>query len=306
MYGNEILMLCFLIVTGTIGILLNASFITVTLRKSQLRKEYSWFLCGMAGANLFYCLDNTVGQVIALLLDVDGQATFCQMVAVILGTNGLAAVCIQALLSLNRLVALVYPQFKMKFFSNIKNAIMLISIYIISFMSMICLMCTGDLGRMAGTVCGLKIESTPLSHMCFFFVPMSLSYSVSIFSGYKIFKFLKRHREAAQRQELRSQLQHAKEINRLIVIELVVPLSLETPALIVCLLTTVVYIPNLLVTFSICLFITHPVFDPLVVVFVMKPYRIFVKRMWRKCRGISEVAPLSILSTRGHLSTTKF
>lgn len=290
---DEILILCFIIISGPVGVVLNAAFITVTISKSELRKEYTWFLCGMAGANLLYCLNNAINQIIALVLGIGGESIFCQIVAVILGTNGLTAVCVQALLALNRFVALIYPQLKAKLFSNKKNAIMLISFYIFSLVLMIGLVFMNDMGRMVGTICGPKIEQMPLSHLCVFFIPMSLSYFICIFCGYKIFKFLKTHQQTAQRQEMRSQIQHAKEISRLIVIEIVVPLSLESPALFLSLLTTVLYIPNLVLTISICLFIIHPVFDPLVVVFVMKPYRNFVKRIWRKCRGVTDVEPMS-------------
>lgn len=111
---------------------------------------------------------------------------------------------------------------------------------------------------------------------------------------------VKSHQATARRQELGSKLAHAKEIIRLIIIELVVPISLEMPVLIACIVSGQVYIPPIIISVTVSLFITHPVFDPIVVVIVMKPYRNFARNCWRSFRGVTPIEPTTNVISTNH------
>lgn len=274
---------------------LNGLFIMFTIRKPELQKGYAWFLCGMAATNFIYCSNNSFAQIIVIVLNVNPKGVFCQIVGIILLTNGVGAVCIQPWLALNRFVSLYYSHLQSKLFSSRKNAAVLICTYIVCFIVSVILFVFGDMGRLGNTICGPEVESMAFSHVFLFAVPMFISYGVCIICAYKIFYLLKSHQETARRQALGSRLQDAKEITRLLIIELVVPISLETPVLLLCIVSSQVYIPKIVIAVSVCMFVTHPVFDPLIVVIVMKPYREFVKSAWHKYRGVNAVTPSLIL-----------
>lgn len=273
--------------------MLNAAFIIITIRKQELQKEYAWFLIGVAGANLMYCLNNAIPQVIIVVMDVEPTSTFCQVVGVVLLTNGVGAVCIQPLLALNRFVALYHSHLTAKIFTRRNNALMLAGTFLSCMCVSIGLVYLGDMGRLGNTMCGPQIETMAITHVCLFVAPMFVAYGICIFCGYKILYLIRSHQSEARRRELGSRLQDAKDIFRLIILELAVPISIEMPVLILCMISSYIYVPLVVIAFAFGLFITHPVLDPIVIVFVMKPYRNYIQSVWRSYRGTS-VEPTSV------------
>lgn len=293
MLGYHILILCFLFTTGPLGLILNATFIYFTIRHKELRKGYTYFLCAIMGINTIYCMNNFILQTIVIIFNIEATQILCTVVGLILTTNGIAAVCVQSLLAVNRFCSLHHSHLVPKYFSTRNNTSMLICTYIFCFSIAIIQMILGDMKRVGNTICGPAIESMAISHICLFATPMFLSYSICIFSGYKIFSLVKNHQAMMAQQEMRSRIQDAKEIVHLIIFELSVPIVLETPVLIISFLTEGVHVPPMVMSISVCLFITHPVLDPIIVVIVMKPYRNFVKQTWYKWRGITTVQQVS-------------
>lgn len=277
----EILTICFLLITGPSGILINLYFIIITLTKKKLHKNYSWFLCGMSAANLLYCANSSINQVIALWQDLDIKNGYCQIIGVVLVSTALSSMCMQPLIGLNRYVGLYYSNWQPKIFCPRNNATMIFSVYLVCFIVAVVLYIFNDMGRMGNTVCGPQIENMEISHVCFFAVPIVTSYCICIFCAYKILRLIRNHQSSAQ--EVGSKLQDMKEMFRLLIIELFLPITLETPILLFSLLSSHVYIPRLVIAISVCLFIIHPVCDPIVVFFVIKPYRIYIQQIWNKC-----------------------
>lgn len=289
--GYHILMIIFLFLTGPLGILFNATFIWCTLMKKELQKEYAWFLCGISMVDLIYCINNAVPQVIAIFLNVNPKGTYCQVVGVILLINGVGAVCIQPLLAMNRFISLYYSHLQTKYFSRRNNLLMLISTYLFCILVAAILFYLDDMGRMGNTICGPEIENMPISHICLFAAPMFLSYGICIFCGYKILYLIKSHQAEARRQQLGSRLAHAKDIFHLIILELVVPISLEMPVLVASIVSSQIYIPPFVIAATCSLFVMHPVMDPVIVVVVMRPYRNFVRKIWRALKGVTDIHP---------------
>lgn len=300
-----IVMLCFLVTTGPIGVLTNAAFIVLTLCKSELRKDYSWFLCGMSISNIMYSFNMAVPQVFVIMFDIDPKNQFCQVIGVIVLMNGVCSVCIQPFLSLNRFIMLYHSHLQGKYFTRTKILLMIISVYAICLALSLVLLAMGDVGRVGHTICGPQIEDMPISHVCLFTVPMFFSYGVSIYCGYKILNLINAHQTAARERDLGSRLQDAKDIFRLIVIELAVPICFETPALLSCMLSGVTYVPKLIIAFTVGLFLAHPLIDPIIVIVVMKPYRRCVMNIWLSLRGIQiiQVQPISTFARNTRLQT---
>lgn len=295
MIESNIVMLCFLLMTGPLGVILNVAFITLTLRKRELRKSnYAAFLCGMSIANLSYCSFNSVPQVVAILRDLDPNSDFCQLIGMSMIVNGVNAVFIKSLLELSRFVALYYSQLHGTIFSPRNNVIMILFTCLLWIALSVVLHILGDLGRTVGTVCAPNIERMPIGHFFIFASPLVLSYCISIFCAYKILFIIRNQQAAAVRLRLGSRLQDGKDIFRLICIELAVPTMLEMPALVMLLLTTQVYIPPVILTFFIGLFFVHPVLDPVIIVFVLKPYRTIATNIWSSVRGSNNNAVQTI------------
>lgn len=278
-----LLTLCFLIITGPLGLLFNVTFIVCTALKRELQKDYTWFLCGMCTLNAIYCFNTCTLQIAVIVLDINIYSNFCHVVGIILATSGVGGICVQPMLALNRYVTIYHSYYSKKIFNRRNNILMMCIAFLFVFTNSIVLLYFGDLGRMGNTVCGPQIENMPLSRATLLISPVILSYCICIFCGYKILYLLKSHQANARRVELGSGLQEAKEIFRLMIIELIMPLILEIPVVLFCLVSSQIYIPRMLIAVSVCMFVVHPVCDPVIVVFVMKPYTHFIRTAFHKC-----------------------
>lgn len=262
-----LLTLCFLPVTGPLAILFNVTFIVFTIIKKELHKDYTWFLRRMCTLNTVYCLNSCTLQVMVLVLDYQVDTPFCHVVGILLATFSLGGICVQPMLTLNRFVAIYHRYYERKIFNGRNNILMLCFSLLFVFTNAIILLLFGDMGRMSNTVCGPQIESMPLIHTALLTSPVIMSYCICIFCGYKILRLLKRHQANARRLELGSGLQEAREIFRLMVIELVMPLFLEISVVVFCWISSQIYVPRMMIAISICMFVIHPVCDPIIVVF---------------------------------------
>lgn len=292
MLDYYILVLCFLLTTGPLGVIVNCLFIYITVRhKNDLHKGYTWFLCAIMGINGIYSANDFLLQTIILVFDIQTTSPLCVTAGLLITVNGIAGVCMQPLLALNRYCSLFHAHLVQKIFTTRKNILMLICVYIFSFAMALTLMALGDITRIGNTICGPPIEAMPLHHICLFAAPMFGSYGICIFCGYKIFRLVQNHQKSSK--ELGSKLQDAKEIVRLIILELSVPVIIETPILVLSLVNGFAHlnIPYMIVSVCLCLFIIHPVLDAIIVCMVMKPYRIFLKRVWSKWRGKNNIQP---------------
>lgn len=287
-----ILMLFFLLITGPLGVLFNLSFIVFSLCKEELRKDYTWFLIGISVSNILYCFNMAVPEVIVVVLDIKPNNALCQVVGVIVLANGVSSVCIQPLLALNRFSALYYSHLQANYFSRRNIVIMLCAVYSICALLCIVLLALGDIGRLGNTICGPNIQNMAISHVFIFVMPIFIAHGVSILCGFKILYLIQSHQKVARRLELGNKIQDAKDIFRLIIIELAVPICFETPALVSCLLSSQVYIPQIVIVFTVGLFLTHPVLDPIIVVLVMKPFRNCAKEILMRIRGVTLVKSL--------------
>lgn len=277
---SDIMMLVFLLTTGPLGVTLNLAFIIFTCCKQELRKDYTWFLIGISASNIMYCINMAIPQVIVIILNVDQSSIFCQVVGVIVLVNGVSAVCIQPMLAVNRFVSLFYSHLLSKYFSRSNIVLLLFIMYVVCIALTTMLQVMGDVGRLGNSICGPKIQEMAISHVSIFVGPIFVAHAISIYCGYRILFLIRNHQKAAMRLDRGARIQDAKDIFRLIVIELGVPICFETPALISCLLSGQIYVPQMIIVFTVGLFLTHPLLDPVIIVLVMKPYRVCAKEIW--------------------------
>lgn len=245
--------------------------------------------------NLIYSANNAILQPFILFYDVHPKSAYCSVVAFTTSFSGLGGVFLRSLVAFNRFISLFYPEKQNKMFSCKNNVSMVGLIVLASLLISIILYLLGDMARLGDTVCGPDIEKMPFTHTLIFMVPVSVVNVICIYSGYKIWIILSGHQENAQR--VGSRLQDTKEIFRLIIIEQMIPLLLETPIVLASLLRYYVVIPKTLLSCFVCLFITYPVVEPVIVVLVMKPYKSAVQRQWYLFRGVSPIEEVSIVSS---------
>lgn len=274
--------LCFVLITGPIGMILNFSFVVLTLTNSVLRKGYSWFFCGLTSLNFIYCLNNSTTQVVVLIMDVGDDSAFCSVVSVLITSTAIGSVCMQSLISIQRFVGLVHANKQTVIFSPRNNFILTCFITVFSLGLTVISWKMGDMGRIGQTICGPNMSDMPTLHVAFLVAPLIISYAICAICGYKIKRLLINHESNMRHNEVGSVLlRDAQQIVRLITIELVVPITLEAPFLLCGLLRTKIYIDPMLIAISVCLFLTHAVVDPIIIVLVMRPYRNVLKKKFR-------------------------
>lgn len=296
MYDYQILCFTFLIFSGIFGILFNTIFIGVTIRQSELRKIYAFFLCSVSFMNLLYSASNATLQPFVLIFNVKSNSTYCSVVGMVTSVTGLGSSFNQSFVALNRFVAMYYAQQQSKIFSRRNNIFMVSFTFVLAVLVSCVLYHFGDLGFLGNTVCGPDVESMNFVHILFFMAPLCVSNGICVYSGFKIWRLIKSHQQNTTHLT-GSRLQHAKDIVILILIELVVPTMLETPLLLFCLLSDYIQIPKFLLSASVCLFITHPVMDPVIIVIVVKPYRTTFAKLWKdllRQNMVTKVEPVAI------------
>lgn len=279
----QTLCLVFLLVSGSLGVVLNIGFLVLSFRRVELNKCYTFFLSSVSFMNFIYSANNAILQPVAVAVNVSQKSAYCTLVAFTTSFSGLAAVFLRTFVALNRYVSLCYPTKQKTMFSRRNNWIMsVITVFISVFITFIFYF-LDDLARLGNTVCGPDIETMPFIHTLVFMVPISVVYGICIYSGYNIWRILKRHQANAER--LGSRLQHAREILLLLLIELLVPILLETPLIISTVLRHCMTVPKMALSAFVCLFISYPVVEPVIVVLILKPYKLAVMKQWRSWRG---------------------
>lgn len=288
LHSGNVVLLSLLEPTSFIAVILNGAFLIVNHYNFKQKKDYFLFFCGVSGLNLIFCLSIFTCLPILVGLNINSDNVFCKILGCITVMSGNGAVYTQSILSFNRYLSLYYPHATKRVFTRRNIWLMLAGICLIAPVLCIHLLYFGFIGRMNGTLCAPRMEIMSIGHLCIYMAPMIASYTISIYFTYKVFRLIRNHQlEAAN---LKSKLQDAKDIVRVIVIEISVPLTLSSPVIILCFLLESVNVPEELFSFALFLFVVHSATDPVIIVLVMKPYREHLIHLWKKFRGENETA----------------
>lgn len=285
----------FIIVTsGIFGLLFNASLGIMVTLKSDIRKDYSVFIIGMATLNVIYCINVSVLQPITILGSFDSDGPVCQFTGFTLIMCAICSLLTQPLLALNRYSAVFHGQKHKELFSRRNISVMLVLVYSISFGLALSFYFLKDYGRFVNTICCLDIGNMPIFHIIgLFLIPLSVGYSITVFCAIKISRYLKRHEKQMDQREILPMLKETKQIVKLIYLDLCIPLVLECPPLAMCILLHYVNVEPVIIALTVGCFVLHATTDPIVVVLVVKPYRLETKRLINKLRA-NIVKPASV------------
>uniref|UniRef100_A0A915I8P8 G protein-coupled receptor n=1 Tax=Romanomermis culicivorax TaxID=13658 RepID=A0A915I8P8_ROMCU len=110
-------------------------------------------------------------------------------------------------------------------------------------------------------------------------MPIGISYSVNIFCAYKVYLFIRCHTNDRTRT-IPSKIVEGRLIVNLIILETSVQLVLELPASLSIIAKLLgAEISDIVYAIVYCLFMLHTISDPLVLIIVLKPYRIYVVQL---------------------------
>lgn len=298
MYDYQILCFVFLIIDGICGIIFNGVFIVINVRRFEFRKVYALFLTCVSVMNLIYSVANGLLQPFVLVFNLQPKTITCSIIGIITSASGLGCIFNQPFVALNRFIALYHSRKYSKIFSIKNRTLMITFTSTLSILIAMVLFFFDDIGLLGNTVCGPDIESMPFAHIFLFMCPIFVSNVICLFCAFKIWCLIKRHQRGTS-NILQSRLQHAKDIFYLIIIELTVPMVLQIPLLILCFLSSNIYVPKLLISAAVCLFITHPVLYPIIIAAVMKPYRSTCINIWQAFRSPTFVESVPMTNVLG-------
>lgn len=283
---SNLFLISLLAILGFSSIFINSFFIAINILKKEIRKDYFFFLGALAIYNILYTINVSVFQPLVIVFDLNEDSTLCIVTGTSLTWFGSCSICLQPILSMHRYVLIFHPHLQQTLFCTRNKILYLTVTSFAALMFSLSLWWFGVMGRLNGTICNVNLEKASFWHLAYCNLVILICYTVSSFCVYKIWRLLKQHKNTVRTGEIRSRLQDATEIIRLIILELTIPLMLEFPALIYALLLTkgVTRYQMLFVSF-LGLFVMHATTDPIVAICVIKPYRNTVKRFWRKLIG---------------------
>lgn len=280
---EKILLLSLLEPTSFVGIVINCVFLFFNLLMSTNRKDYFLFFYVMSLLNIIFCLSVFVGQPFLTVMDITSESSFCKILGCIIVISGNGAVSVQSLLTVNRYVTLYYPTVQKNLFSRKNTILLLVIISILPNIFMcIFLLYFNYIGRMNDTICAPKMELMSFGHLVIYFSPMLLDYSICILCTFKVYRLIRTHQ--VKSTNFKSKLRESKDIVRLVIIEITVPVCLSTPVIISCFLLSTVAVPKEFFFCALSLFILHTVTDPVIIMVVVKPYRKAIKEIWSRMK----------------------
>lgn len=283
---DHIVLVVLVMVSGIIGIVFNCVVALMGAIRSDLKQDYIWFIIVTATSNVVYCFGAAILQAIVILGDFEEKGTFCQFTGFIAVMAGTISLLTQPFLALNRYSAIFNRENHSKRFSKRNILFMVLFICFLSFIGSIGYWLLDDYGRIDNTICGMDMDIMPIWHFIVVtIIPTSVSYSISIICGVKISRFLKKHENDARRHEMRTMIRESKQIVKLIFIELLVPLCLECPALMLIVIAKFTTVSPIIFVLAIGCFVAHNPIDPVIIIMVVKPYRSAMKKMINKLRN---------------------
>lgn len=278
MSTNIIVMLSMLFTLGPVGFALNIAMIFLTIFKIGTKKDYSMALLSLAVINGAGSIIAGVLQPIALLVDVNPKSIYCQFVGLLFFALGFCEAFVQPILSLGRYVALAHPQTHLRIFNPRMVKIYIATSVICGTMFPVIFYCMGtEFGRVNDTICMIDITMVSYWHILVVMGLQMSSNSISMFCTYKLIILLKKHRTNANQLQVRSQIHETREIIILVVVELMLPMLLETPGMIMCVIMRYSEVDSVVFAIFLGIFVCHSLTYPIVVVCVIKPYRNAVK-----------------------------
>lgn len=258
-----------LVISGICGLTLNVGFILMNIRHSHLPKAYGYIFPCLSLNYVLAFLSVVFLQSFIILMDIHPKSTLCSIAAIVAIATAINSIFIETIVALNRYISLYFP-YKRSCIFSIQNQLVVLSLFsCVSIAMAIGMMFLGYLGRIGNAVCGPDIDSINFFHVSFVTIPVLISKIISIFCVYKIWRIIRNHNE----HNCGSRLQETKEIAMLLVVELIVQIFLEFPLLLTCLLNRHIFIPKMLIYVFICLFLAQPIFDPIIIMVIVKPYR---------------------------------
>lgn len=288
----HILIVSFLITIGPVGAILNFAFIVLTLSKKQLRTTgYEWFMVGIASMNFVYCLNNCITQVLVVIWNLPENGPTCSFASLVLVAAGMASYCIQPMFAINRYFFFFRPENIAKYFSKEKI------FFLISILILLCVVLAliryeiNDFGRVSDTLCGIAHERMPISHELFFIIPLFIFKKISLYCAFKMRRYIKKVEKGNEGIEMESkppsiemsnELSDMKEMMRFLFIEVFLPISFEFPLVLVSLIKHKLPVPNIVVAFFVGVTIIHSLLYPIVVVTMLKPYKLVLGSMCGK------------------------
>uniref|UniRef100_A0A915L0R0 G-protein coupled receptors family 1 profile domain-containing protein n=1 Tax=Romanomermis culicivorax TaxID=13658 RepID=A0A915L0R0_ROMCU len=206
-------------------------------------------------------------------------STVCRISGFLYTIVGIASVISQAGLSYHRYVWLLKRNFCMKYFTRKQCICYVILIYVVTTIISCVYFLLGDYGKHAG-LCFIAFQNIPLWHfMVLNLVPISICYSVNIFCAYKVYLFIRCHTNDRTRT-IPSKIVEGRLIVNLIILETSIQLALELPVSLSIIAKLLgVEISDIVYAIVYCLFMLHTISDPLILMAILKPYRIYAVRL---------------------------
>lgn len=206
----------------------------MTIKYSELRKNNCFFLCALAVVNVIFSANCLIPDILVVVFDVEEGSIFCLINCVIIVISAGAPPCLQALIAIDRYVALCHPERYTKVFTKITNVLLVSLIFVIYILVVVLIIVFNYVGRMYNIFCSADVGKMKFTHLILFALPNAISNNISLTCAYKFSCRLRKQLNVARSHHWEDRLQEILEIMRFIIIEFVVPLILETPMMIAC------------------------------------------------------------------------
>uniref|UniRef100_A0A915L9M3 G-protein coupled receptors family 1 profile domain-containing protein n=1 Tax=Romanomermis culicivorax TaxID=13658 RepID=A0A915L9M3_ROMCU len=209
----------------------------------------------------------------------------------------------QAFLAINRYFYLFKPDLHRMFFrSKLYKLFYIFLMYAVFFPLEAAFLFWDEIGFFHD-ICGLSLQRIQIWHaILLFIVPTFLCYTVCIIVAYRISRFVKNHVTNHVDRVIQSKIKEGRSIVKFIILEIMLPIILESPILFTFMLHAMVPIPNLLDTVFTGLFLLHTALDPVITVAVIKPYR---QEFLQYIRKIFKKDQVESITASGRYNTMK-
>lgn len=293
----QVVTACFLLFTGSVGIILNSAFLALALCKKELQSDYSLFLNSGSVLLLVYSLNNATLEAFVVIKNKPGCSTICLLASIIFVSSGLSASCVKPFYALYQYWTLYYPEKITKYFSAKKSPIMVICTCIVCLILALIRFAVKDLGRVVRTFCGVYLGTTQMIVELVFVIPTAIFTKICVFCALKMRRSIKSTDREVQKQ-LESNLPDAKIIVRFIFVEVFVPVLLEMPQMIVSMVIRAKgedAVSSVLVAVVVCLPMLSSVVYPIFIVYFLKQYRQCALNVWHQvtCNRPNDIKPYS-------------
>lgn len=264
-----------LLIVSPLGLIANVLLLITTLNSKEIRKkDYTLFILNRSVIDALFSLQLFILQPLAMKYFVINPL-WCKVASGISETTIWAIIIWEPVLACNHYVSICHSNFLYnKLFRKRNVLIMAAVVWLLAALIVLPHVFDDTFGKVPGLICIANLDSAKIMMILYIgYPPLCVSYGITSFCYFKIYQFLKAHKNQSTTLGQQSSFKENKSLLRYIGALALLPIFTEAPLAIAAAIRMLTLVPDSAIFAVTLILMLSPVINPLMTLYIIRPIR---------------------------------